>query len=100
MGFTDDILSDVEIRPNKDNNDERQRELTYAESQKAAIRAEIEKALPYTFEEVLKSFGDDISEIPLKDGHADIQAIERFLDTNLQEIVSSIEKEDNGIGRE
>jgi len=100
MGFTEDILSDVEIRPNKGNNDERQRELTYAESQKAAIRAEIEKALPYTFEDVLKSFGDDINEIPLKDGHADIQAIKRFLDTNLQEIVSSIKKEDSGIGKE
>lgn len=100
MSFAEDILSDIEIRPNKDNNDERQRELTYAESQKAAIRAEIEKALPYTFEDVLKSFGDDISKIPLKDGHADIQSIERFLDTDLQEIVSSIKKEDSGIGKE
>ena len=94
MSDLEELLSGAELRPNKSNNDEQQRELTYAESHRAAILNEIEKETPYDAEEVLKHFGDDIDNVPQKDGHADIEQIVHCIDTDTRLGISEIKSGD------
>ena len=97
MSNLEDLLKGAELRPNKgDNHNEPQRELTYKESHRASILKEL-KDMSFDVNEVLKTFDNDINNIPLKaDGHINAKAIERCLELESELGVS----EPSGFGRD